>query len=130
MRRAADIRKWVAVGLVGLVAWTALAYWRPSNDIRYSVCLSRRVMNLPCPGCGFTRAAAHLAKGEWAHSLRMHPLASFVALQGLLIWLVWGVLLIRGRNIPLGWVNPWLICHAALFVALWAYRWVSGTLPP
>ena len=130
MQRGNDIRKWAAAGLAGVLAWGVLAWWHPSNDVRYSVCLTRRVLDLPCPGCGFTRASAHLAKGEWAQALRMHPLAAVVAVQGIFIWLGWGALLLSGRKAPLGWVNPWLLSQAALFIGLWIFRWASGTLPP
>ncbi len=59
----------------------------------------------------------------------MHPLAAIVAVQGIFIWLGWGALLLSGRKAPLGWVNPWLLSQAALFIGLWIFRWASGTLP-
>lgn len=113
-----------------MLAWGVLAWWRPSDDVRYSVCLTRRLSGFPCPGCGFTRASARLAKGEVAESLRMHPLAIVVAAEGFVIWLAWGILLALGRRTPLGWVNPWLIVHGALFVGVWLVRIAEGTLPP
>lgn len=42
-------------------------------------CTFRRVMGLPCPGCGGTRAFYHLFRGEIAQSFRLNPIVLYGA---------------------------------------------------
>lgn len=50
-----------------------------------SVCASRMVLGVDCPGCGLTRAIVSLAHGDWRGSWRRHvlgaPLALFILAQ-------------------------------------------------
>jgi hypothetical protein len=122
---------WSLAGLLGVVALGILHAWTPSDDIRYSICLLRR-LGLPCPGCGMTRAFAHLAKGEWRAALAAHPLAPVLAAEVVLGWLAWG-LHVAGRRMP--WrvwpagLTPALLANLALLVALWVGRLAAGALP-
>ena len=61
---------WGAVGVLalgGLAAAPVLLGLQP--------CLFARVLRLPCPTCGLTRAIQLLLAGHFHASLRMHPLA-------------------------------------------------------
>lgn len=84
-----------------------------------------------CPGCGLTRAAASLVRGEWAAAFTFHPLVVIVAL-----WLggAWIAALARARGHQVEFaprlVNQLLVATGALFVVVWLVRLVSGTLPP
>ena len=94
------------------------------------MCLSRRFFHMPCPGCGLTRAFAHLAKGEWPAALADHPLAPVLAAEMGLAWLAWGAALwdrlpLR-RPLPIDLV---VLANAAVLCALWLGRLATGTLP-
>lgn len=129
-RRLRNARLWVLAGLAGLAGLAVLHVWQPSPDPGSSVCLSRRLTNLPCPGCGMTRAFAHLAKGEWGAAFADHPLAPVLAAELALAWIGWGILLARGLpTLELRWLNPLLLAHAAVLVAVWLGRVATGTLP-
>jgi hypothetical protein len=130
---------WVLAGFLGLAGLALLHLWVPSDDIRYSLCLLRR-LGLPCPGCGMTRAFAHLAKGEWRAAFAAHPFSPVLAAELVLGWLAWGVLLVRSTAAPGGdlrlprriWparLTPALLANLALLVALWAGRLAAGALP-
>jgi hypothetical protein len=125
-----DLRFWLLMGLAGLAGLAVLHVWTPSNDPATAICLSRRLLHLPCPGCGLTRAFAHLAKGEWGAALAAHPLAPVLALEAVLGWLAWGAALAARRplRLPVG-VDTLALGHAAVLVALWLGRAATGTLP-
>jgi len=125
-----SVLPWALVGLAGLAGLAIFHFWVPSEDPRTAICLFRRAFDLPCPGCGLTRAFAHLAKGEWAAAFADHPLAFLLALELALAWVAWGAAL-AGRlpqYRPLK-LEVFLLSHVALLVALWLGRMSTGTLP-
>jgi hypothetical protein len=125
-----EARLWLLAGLAGAAGLAVLHVWFPSGDPATALCLSRRLLHLPCPGCGLTRAFAALAKGEWAAALRLHPLAPVLALEAVLGWLAWGAALAVRRpfRLPAG-VDTLTLAHAAVLLALWLGRAATGTLP-
>lgn len=123
-------RLWLLAGFVGLAGLAVLHVWTPSGDPSTAVCLSRRLFHLPCPGCGLTRAFAHLAKGEWAAAFVLHPLAPVLALEAILGWLAWGAALAFRRPLRLPFtVDALVLGHGAVLCALWLGRVATGTLP-
>ena len=89
---------WWATGL-GLVAlFVALAFWDPASVGGPDFCLVHRVTGIACPGCGLTRAAAALAQGRFAESVRWHPMFGLLAAEAALFWLAWGRALRRERT--------------------------------
>jgi hypothetical protein len=123
-------RLWFFSGLAGLAGLATFHFWAPSGDPASAICLSRRLLHLPCPGCGMTRAFAHLAKGEWSAAWRDHPLSVVVALELVLSWISWGLAIRAGRpfRLPLR-PETLLLGNAAALVALWLGRVATGTLP-
>lgn len=122
-------RLWFIAGLLGLAGLAVLHVWVPSGDASGAICLSRRLLHLPCPGCGMTRAFAHLAKGEWTAAVADHPLAPVIALELILGWVAWGAMA-AGRPLrsPVR-VEAVLVANAAALCALWLGRLATGTLP-
>ncbi|MES1242806.1 MAG: DUF2752 domain-containing protein [Acidobacteriota bacterium] len=119
---------WALAGLAGLAALALLHVWIPDPDPARALCPSRRFLGIPCPGCGLTRAFAHLAKGEWSAALIAHPLAPVLAVEAFAGWLVWGT----GLRRPLprwDWIGPVTIGNLAVLCALWLGRLATGTLP-
>ena len=123
-------RLWLLAGLAGLAGLAILHVWVPSGDPSTAICLLRRFFHLPCPGCGMTRALAHLAKGEWSAAVRDHPLAPGLALEAILGWTAWGVALAAARPLRLPVrLDALALANAAALVALWLGRTATGTLP-
>lgn len=84
-----------------------------------------------CPGCGMTRAASALIRGDFDAAMTMHPLVPLLVLQLSVGW-VWYLMRRSGRARPLsnGAVNAILIGTGLVLLAVWAARLVTGTLPP
>jgi hypothetical protein len=124
------LRLWALAGLLGLIGLAVLHAWVPDADPRTAVCLSRRLLDMPCPGCGLTRAFAHLAKGEWLEALADHPLAPVLAVELGLAWLAWGAALLGRFPVrrPLR-IDVLVLANAAVLCALWLGRLATGTLP-
>ncbi|HEX6146575.1 MAG TPA: DUF2752 domain-containing protein [Acidimicrobiia bacterium] len=86
---------------------------------------------IACPGCGMTRAASHLIRGDVSGALSLHPLILLVAAMSVL-GTVWYVLRRMGkaRPLPTRWVNTLLVLGGIMLVGVWVARALSGTLPP
>lgn len=147
MRRPSGAGAWAATGLAALAGFALMHVWVPAEGRENALCLLRRLTGIPCPGCGMTRAFAHLAKGEWSAALAAHPCAPLLALELGLLWLAWGARL-RGLAVPAsrpaglpsgagpaapadpaGWFLPLVLANLALLWALWLGRAATGTLP-
>lgn len=126
MRRSVVI--WALAGLGGLAGAFVFSLWTPGSDPANALCFSRRVLDVPCPGCGLTRAFAHLAKGEWREALVLHPLAPVVAAELGLAWGAWGLALAGRRPRRLRFEHL-ALANAAALAALWLGRAATGTLP-
>jgi len=127
---SSSARLWLLAGLAGLAGLAIFHVWVPSGDPSGAFCLSRRLLHLPCPGCGMTRAFAHLAKGEWSAALTLHLLAPVVAFEIVVGWALWGLGLAARRTVrlPVG-IEVLLLGNVALLFALWLGRAATGTLP-
>lgn len=130
MPRIASAASWIAAGLAGAAGFLLLRSWVPPPGAQNTVCLLRRFTGLPCPGCGLTRAFAHLAKGEWAAAAVDHPFAFVLAAEAALAWLAWGALLALGQpaRMPV-WFERFVLVHLAALAAFWLGRLSTGTLP-
>jgi len=101
----------------------------PPEGRESAICLLRRFTGIPCPGCGLTRAFAHLAKGEWSAALHDHPLAPLLAAELALLWAAWGAAAAGLVRLP-ALVKPEVtaLAHLAVLVAVWLGRMATGTL--
>ncbi len=122
--------KWAALGLGAALGLAILAWLPVDANPRFSICFSRQFLHLSCPGCGMTRAFAFLARGDFPASLSFHPLALLLALEAILVWSSWPLVLLRILPRPSsGAINTWLLVHLALLLGTWVVRLVTGTLP-
>lgn len=115
---------------IPLVAAIALATINPS-DSTPTICVFANCTGVACPGCGMTRAAGHLVRGNVMEALRSHPLILLVAAELLGAWTIWlahRAGWIKWRHRP--WVNVVIGGTAALLVVVWIVRLVTGTTPP
>lgn len=121
---------WGLAGFGALLSGFLLHFWTPSGGASDSVCLFRRTLDLPCPGCGLTRAFAALAKGQIAASWHLHPFAILLTVELGVAWLIVGWWLWRGRPLPASRrVMPYVLVQVAVYLALWTGRVATGTLP-
>jgi hypothetical protein len=64
---------WEAV--IWMVGLAAMASFDPRSETLETWCLFNRLFGIEeCPGCGLGHSIAFLARGEWAASVRAHPL--------------------------------------------------------
>lgn len=84
-----------------------------------------------CPGCGMTRAASALIRGDLAGAMTLHPLVLLVGIQLAAGW-TWYLFRRSGRAQPLSrrTVNAILIVTGLGLLVAWAARLATGTLPP
>ncbi len=110
-------------------AVTALAVVAPSDD-GPTVCPFALCTGMACPGCGMTRAASYLIRGDLGQALRYHPLVPLTALAVVGGW-GWFALRLRGTVRPLSprTLNVILIGSGVALLAVWLARLLAGTLP-
>jgi hypothetical protein len=108
----------------------SLAVLSPSDD-GPTVCPFALCTGMACPGCGMTRAASHLIRGNLTTALSYHPLIPLVAAMSVAGWV--GYLLRRTgrvRPLPARWVNAVSIATGVMLLGVWIARALTGTLPP
>jgi Protein of unknown function (DUF2752) len=123
-------RTWALAGAGGLLAVTALHFWVPPEGARFIICPFRRLTGLPCPGCGMTRAFAHLAKGEWSAAVRDQPLAPLLAAEMCIGWMAWSLPAAgRLRAAAVARLDRLALWHGFALCLVWVGRLATGTLP-
>ena len=115
---------------IPLVAAVALATINPS-DTSPTICGFANCTGVACPGCGMTRAAGQLFRGNLIEAFRYHPLILLVAAELLGAWTIWmahraGWIEWRRRR----WVDVVIGGTAALLLIVWVIRLATGTTPP
>lgn len=117
-------RLWPA-GL-GLSAVALLLAVEPDGP-GFTVCPFALVTGMACPGCGLTRAAAHLVRGDLGTALAYHPLVIPLAIGAVFALVAWW----SGRPVPgRAWVDRILWPGVGLFLVTWLVRLGTGALPP
>lgn len=107
-----------------------LASIRPGGT-GVTICPFALFTGMACPGCGMTRAASSLIRGDLTAALGYHPLVPWIALLSIGGW-AWFLLRRSGRvePLPTKLVNTILIGTGVMLLGVWAARLLSGTLPP
>lgn len=111
------------------VAVAALAAVTPTDE-GPTICPFALCTGMACPGCGMTRAASHLIRGDLGLALRYHPLVPLTALAVAGGW-SWYALRLRGTVRPISQraLNFILIGSGIALVVVWVVRLLTGTLP-
>jgi hypothetical protein len=96
-----------------------------------TMCPFALATGMACPGCGMTRAAGQLLRGDFGTAVAYHPLIPAIALLTTVGW-GWFVLRRTGRVHPMSnrTLNGVLIATAVALVAVWVIRLATGSLPP
>lgn len=98
------------------------------------LCPVREVTGIPCPGCGLSRAAILLLRGQWRQSWQMHAYAPLLFLALFLLFLAAFLPQKSARdlvNIVTRIENRTALAAIALaFLPLyWVFRLISHTAP-
>ena len=115
---------------IPFVVAIALATIAPS-DGSPTICGFANCTGVACPGCGLTRAAGQLIRGNLTEALRYHPLILLIVAELLGAWTIWaahqaGWIRWKHRR----WVDVVIGGTAALLVIVWIARLIAGTTPP
>ena len=94
------------------------------------ICPYRNLFGVACPGCGMSRATAHLLDGNVGAAMTYHPLVPLFVAQAIVgsaMWIGhkrgwWAVS--RRTVVVIGIVN------IVLLSGVWVVRAATGTLPP
>ena len=103
----------------------------PTADDGPTICPFALMTGTACPGCGMTRAAGYLIRGDLTSALCYHPLVMLIAVQALAGWGWW--LLRRSDSVwPLSTriTNAILIGTGVSLLVVWLLRLWAGSLPP
>ena len=110
----------LGAGLISIAAATG-------DETDATICLFRRCTGGYCPGCGGSRAAWALLRGDIARSWALHPWVSVLAIQ-LLVAAV-AALMIGVGPLRRRFLVPALAANLALGIAIWIARLASGAIP-
>lgn len=113
-----------------LLGVLGLALLTPSDD-GPTICPIALCTGTACPGCGMTRAASTLIRGDLGGAISYHPLVPLILAQLVVGW-IWFVLQRAGLVRPAGnrTITITLAVTAVALVSVWIARLVTGTLPP
>lgn len=112
------------------VGIAVLALIAPSDD-GPTICPFALCTGTACPGCGLTRAAAHLLRGDWATALSYHPLVPLIGAQLIAGW-IWFTLSKARRVAPMSQrlLRFSMVTTTLALALVWGLRLATGTLPP
>lgn len=117
------------VVLAPFLGVTALLLANPTDD-GPTICPFAFSTGMACPGCGMTRAASQILRGNFDIALTYHPLVPIVIIQLLGGW-VWFLLRRSGKVKPMSnrTLNIVLIGTGVALLAVWVLRMATGALP-
>lgn len=124
--RSVPDARWLGLGLAPAIGLMVIPL-----EGAPTLCPFALATGIACPGCGLTRAAASLARGDAAQAFAFHPLLLVVVAWIVTAAAIWWR---RRRGVPSRLspqsVNRFLIATAAVFAVTWVVRLATGTLPP
>lgn len=116
---------------IALVAVAAvLAVDAGGTDDGPGICIFRRCTGGYCPGCGLTRSARHMTRGEVGAAWHDHPLIVFLALQAMVAALLYAAVgSLRARLRSPRTLAVVAAVNGVLLLAIWVVRLVNGSIP-
>mgnify|MGYP001819897279 CR=1 FL=1 len=94
------------------------------------VCVFRRCTGGYCPGCGLTRSARHLTRGQVGAAWHDHPFLVLAAAQAVAVGIVYG--LVRRVGAAIDWSRAFVvigIVNLVLISGIWVIRLANGSIP-
>ena len=94
-------------------------YFTIGKRYLYSLCPSVVLTGLPCPGCGLTRAAFAVLRGDFLRAWELHP---FIFVIGIYIvaYCIMRYALLKDTNI----MNKWLLGILIALLVFYVYRMI------
>ncbi|MEP1122911.1 MAG: DUF2752 domain-containing protein [Ilumatobacter sp.] len=100
------------------------------TDDGAGLCIFRRCTGGYCPGCGVTRSARHLTRGQFAASWQDHPIIPLIAVQAAVAAGLFAVVRpLRSRLAPPTTIVVAAAVNGTLLVVIWAVRLANGSIP-
>lgn len=113
-----------------LAGAAVLAIDAGGTDDGAGLCVFRRCTGGYCPGCGLTRSARHLTRGELGAAWHDHPWLVLVAVQAVIAAVVIAAVRRVGRVV--NWNRVVQVVGAfnvVLSLTIWIVRLVDGSIP-
>lgn len=116
---------------IALLAVAAvLAIDAGGTDDGPGLCVFRRCTGGYCPGCGLTRSARHLTRGQLGAAWHDHPWLVLAAVQAIVVAAVYGIIRRIGARVDF---NRFLVVlgvvNVVLITGIWIARLVDGSIP-
>lgn len=116
--------------IVLLAVAAMLAVDAGGTDDGAGVCIFRRCTGGYCPGCGMTRAARHLTRGDVGAAWHDHPIVVLVAAQGVVGAVLFvGIRRLRARLLSVRTVAIVAAVNGVLLMVIWVVRLADGSIP-
>ena len=118
-------RKLIALILFLLVAacgGVTLFFFSPFDSGWYPRCLFKSLTGIYCPGCGSTRACYYLVHGEFARSLRYHPLILPIIPVMIVLFIRFFYEWLTGKEWKIPGLYPFSVILLILFILLFILR--------
>lgn len=113
-----------------LVVAAVLVVDAGGTDDGPGVCVFRRCTGGYCPGCGMTRSARHLTRGQLGAAWQDHPYLVLAAAQAIVAGAVYAVVRRIGRTINWNRILVALgIVNVVLITGIWIARLIDGSIP-
>lgn len=98
----------------------------------HSVCVFKKLIGYPCPGCGMTRSTISLFRGDFIQSILWNPLAIVVNIMAItaVIWMIYNLLITKEPSfdkIIRHKIHPfYLILIGLIVIANWIWNFYKG----
>lgn len=100
-----------------------------SSDDGLVLCPLRRCSGGYCPGCGLTRSAGQLIRGDLAGSWSQHPFLLLAFGQLAVLTGLWSLGSAQLRRRLSRQTTTFVVANIALLGAIWVARLATGTIP-
>lgn len=134
MAAAVDSRRQILSGLelatlaVSSAAVLAAVTLLDSDD-GLVLCPFRRCTGGYCPGCGASRAASRLLRGDIVGSWAHQPFVLLVGLQASVLTVLLTLTRTSAKQAMQRWAQPFVLANTALILGIWLIRLASGSIP-
>ena len=118
---------WFRIG--GAAVAFVVAGVTASSDDGVVLCPFRRCTGGYCPGCGITRSAGHLLRGDVRASVVAHPYLLLLITQVLALVAVRAAGTAQLRALVDQRMNVVLVLNTVVVVTIWVARLANGAIP-